>query len=205
MQLSTPTTSLSLIDRIGHNDGLAWTRLVHLYGPVVYRWCRRRGLSGNDANDVMQEVFVAVAAGVKRYRSGEKGGGMFRCWLHGITSNKINDLFRLASNRPGVMATDQLEETVAFTGDSIDSTDDYSSDPVTEAGDRRIVLRRALEAIQADYTDLMWKAFWRTAVDGQPATHIAEELGIRADRVRQIKFRILKRLRQELSGLEPDV
>ena len=55
------STSVSLIARLRDQDGDAWQRLVKLYGPLVYRWCREAGLQASDATDVGQEVFGAVA------------------------------------------------------------------------------------------------------------------------------------------------
>ena len=39
-------TSPSLLLRVQGNDQDAWTRLVNLYAPLVYHWCRRAGLDG---------------------------------------------------------------------------------------------------------------------------------------------------------------
>jgi len=148
----------------------------------------------------MQEVFLAVAIGIERYKR-DDGRQLFRSWLFGIASHKINDFFRIATKQPGTLAIEKWEATV----DLVCIVDDYFSDPEISESDRVIVLRRTLESIRPEYTDVNWSAFWRTAVDEQPATLIAEELGLRPDHVRQTKYRVLRRLRQELQGLEPDV
>ena len=51
------STSASLLARVQADDSEAWSRLVRLYGPVVYRWARQAGLQPNDAADVAQAVF----------------------------------------------------------------------------------------------------------------------------------------------------
>ena len=38
----------------------AWERLVNLYQPEVYRWCRIANLRPDDAEDVCQDVFRRV-------------------------------------------------------------------------------------------------------------------------------------------------
>ena len=53
-------TSTSLLRRASSGEGEAWQRLVSLYAPVVYRWCRQWGLQPADAENVGQEVFVRV-------------------------------------------------------------------------------------------------------------------------------------------------
>src|SRR5436309_2947113 len=52
-----PATSLSLLARARTREAAAWERLVDLYAPLVYHWCRRCGLSAEDSADVFQEVF----------------------------------------------------------------------------------------------------------------------------------------------------
>ena len=37
-------TSRSLLERVRSNNEAAWSRLVHLYSPLVYYWCNRAGL-----------------------------------------------------------------------------------------------------------------------------------------------------------------
>jgi hypothetical protein len=53
-------------------DRSAWERLAELYHPLVARWCRRAGLS--DADDVRQEVILAVAAGLGAFETGVPKG-----------------------------------------------------------------------------------------------------------------------------------
>src|SRR2546429_6346288 len=46
----------------------SWRRLADLYGPLVYGWCRGRGLQPADAEDVLQEVFLTVASRIGDFR-----------------------------------------------------------------------------------------------------------------------------------------
>src|SRR5581483_11963710 len=61
-------TSLSLLARVRGREADAWYRFVHLYSPLVYRWCRQAGLQQADAADVGQEVFRAVAQRIGEFR-----------------------------------------------------------------------------------------------------------------------------------------
>jgi RNA polymerase sigma-70 factor (ECF subfamily) len=63
------------------------------------------------------------------------------------------------------------------------------------------VARRAIELVRAGAEDRTWKAFWRVAVDGQPAADVAIELGMTVKAVYEAKYRLLKRLREELGDL----
>ena len=77
---SNPSSmSSTLLEQVRAGRPDAWRRLVDLYGPAVYRWCRQLGVSQADAADVVQEVFAAVAADVgavpPRSAGGEFGPG----------------------------------------------------------------------------------------------------------------------------------
>src|SRR5262245_45750855 len=85
-------TSPSLLDRARGNDADAWRRLVELYSPLVYHWCRRSGFTSHDAADVLQDVFQSVFRALPNFQRGKSGA--FRAWLWTITRNKIRNAVR---------------------------------------------------------------------------------------------------------------
>ena len=91
--------STTLLARIRQQEPEAWQRFVDLFGPTVYRWCRAAGIEKNEAGDVAQEVFLAVAKNVDRFDR-EKGSGSFTAWMASITRNKIHDHFRRLAKLP---------------------------------------------------------------------------------------------------------
>ena len=91
--------STSLLGRVKAGEGEAWRRLVELYAPLLYEWCRRRGLQAEDAADVAQEVFAAVARNIESFRR-DRPGDSFRGWLWTITRSKIRDHFRRFKGQP---------------------------------------------------------------------------------------------------------
>ena len=52
-----------------------------------------------------------------------------------------------------------------------------------------------------EYQERTWTAFWRLTVDGHSAADIARDLGMSANSVRQAKFRVMKRLRDEFGEI----
>ncbi len=60
-------TSDTLLVRIRARDEDAWRRLLHLYAPLVLHWCDQWGVRGQDADDIRQDVFQAVAVGLERF------------------------------------------------------------------------------------------------------------------------------------------
>src|ERR1041384_3266702 len=97
---SSTRTPRSLIDRARANDPAAWATLVDLYAPLAPRWCRRAGLNDADAADILQDVFLAVAAHLGGFKK-ERSGDTFRGWLRVILRNKVHDHFRRLGRAPG--------------------------------------------------------------------------------------------------------
>src|SRR5262245_37418845 len=91
-----PATRVTLLDRLRDpRDEQAWGEFVALYGPLLFRFARRRLPQDEDAADVTQEVLRAVAAG--KYRRPE---GRFQKWLVTVLLNRIRD-FHAARARRG--------------------------------------------------------------------------------------------------------
>ena len=94
MELSPSGTSSSLIDRVKADEAGAWDRLVTLYAPLLYHWCRKWKLQEEDLADVFQEVFKTLVTHIGGFRR-EREGDTFRGWLRTITRNKVLDHFRM--------------------------------------------------------------------------------------------------------------
>ena len=187
-------TSLTLIDRARSNDQDAWRRLVFLYAPLVAHWCRQRGIRREDADDVTQEVFRAVASRLAEFRR-DREGDTFRGWLRAVAHSKAADWHRLQSR--------QLAEASGGThaGAVIHNVPDALENDDDDPQQLSDLYRRALELVRSEFEGRTWQAFWRVAVDGETTDAVARALGLSTASVRQAKSRVLRRLRQELGDL----
>jgi RNA polymerase sigma-70 factor (ECF subfamily) len=186
------STSLTLLERVRDKDEEAWRRLLHLYGPLVERWCARGGVHPADADDVCQDVFQAVAAGLDGFRR-DRPGDTFRGWLKVITRNKLLDHFRRRQKQPeaqgGTDAHRQLQEV---------AEPELPEDTAEDLGG---LYHRALELVRGEFEERTWQAFWRAAVEGQSPAVIAADLGVTPAAGRKAKSRVLHRLREEVGDL----
>lgn len=193
-------TSLTLMEGIRAHREEAWARLIILYTPLVHHWCHRWGVRGEDAEDVVQEVFQAVALGMRTFRY-ERSGDTFRGWLRGITRNKLLDTYRRIGqgSSPAQGGADAyrmfLEVPAPGLGDAEESSD----------FDVEGILRRALEMVRGEFEDRSWQAFWRAAVEGHAPAEIAIDLGVSPAAVRQSKSRILRRLKEVMGEIPPSL
>lgn len=186
-------TSTSLIRRLKDRDDRAWQRLLDLYVPLVYSWCRRSAMQAQDSADVVQEVFRAVSRGIDSFRH-DRPGDTFRGWLRTIARNKIRDHFSRRAGQPVAFGgTDAHRRFMEVAADHSQT----STGPDPLGG----LFRRAVELIRGEFEDRTWRAFWLAAVDQQPSVEIAQQLDMTPGAVRQAKYKVLRRLRQELGDV----
>jgi RNA polymerase sigma-70 factor (ECF subfamily) len=189
-------SSLSLLARVQANDAAAWDRLINLYAPLVLAWCRRWDLQEQDAADVFQDVFQAVATHIATFHRNQPGD-TFRGWLRTITSNKVRDHFRRLGRDPrGAGGTDALTRLAQLPAPQFPDEEDTD-----ESGPDSGLFRRALELIRDQFEERTWQAFWRTAVEGRSPRDVAADLAMSPGAVRVAKCRVLQRLREELGDL----
>lgn len=190
------TTSRSLLERVKKDEPEAWDQLVALYAPLVFLWCRGWGLREQDAADIFQEVFQAVAVHIGSFRKA-RAGDTFRGWLRTITRNKVHDHFRRLGREPEGVGGSEAQARLAHLPAPSPCEDRSLS---AERGEPEL-LSRALDLIRPEFAERTWQAFWRTAIEGCSAPEVAAELSMSAGAVRVAKSRVLQRLREELGDL----
>jgi len=154
---SSARTSPTLVGQVQANESSAWQRLVDLYGPLIYAWACRGGLSNEDAADVMQEVFASVAKAIRRFDPA--ASGRFRGWLWTITRNKLRDHHRRISQEPEGRGGDTALRELA---ELPEEWDDDATDATRH--EVRALYHRALELIRNDFEPQTWQAFWLSVV-----------------------------------------
>jgi RNA polymerase sigma-70 factor (ECF subfamily) len=197
--MSEPTTRPSLLLRLRDPmDERAWGEFVEIYGPLIHRLARRRGLQDADAADLVQEVFRAVAGAIERYDP-DPAKGSFRAWLSTIARNLIINLLDAQRRHPrGTGDTEVrrlLEERPA---------PDSRHSAVFDDEYRLRVLDWAAERVRDEFSDATWQAFWKTGVEGQSAQEAAKALGLSVGSVYQYKSRVVARIRREIERVSSE-
>jgi RNA polymerase sigma-70 factor (ECF subfamily) len=192
---SLSQTSESLLVRIKAKDPKAWQRFVSLYGPLIFRWCRRAGLQEADAADVGQDVFRVVAGSIDNFVHG-RDGGTFRGWLWTVTRSRILDFLRRHQRGVhGVGGSDAQMKLMEYADAGLDSDDP------TDETDKHQFVRRALDLILENCKEETRQAFLRTVIEGHLAADVARDLGISVNAVYLAKSHILRRIRDELAEM----
>jgi RNA polymerase sigma-70 factor (ECF subfamily) len=185
-------TPLTLLERLRQpNQPDAWARFVELYTPWLLYWARRKGLSDQDAADLVQEVFVLLVQKLPEFR--HDGVHTFRGWLRALTVNKWRDRMRRAK----LPMAGPHEESLS----GIRDPEANGVEALWDQEERQHLVRRALEIMQVEFSPTTWQACWEFVVEEKSATEVAAHLGISENAVYIAKCRVLGRLRRELEGL----
>lgn len=172
----------------GDPDGLQ--RLICLVRPFVLRWCHAKvcTMAGRaSAEDVAQEVCLAVVGAIERYRP---GGGPFMAWVAAITSNKAADAYRrhyrdrstTAGDVPDVVDPAETAEASVLRGET--------------ASELRVLLDTLSETHQA--------VLILRIVERMSAEETGRLLGMTAGNVRVAQHRALQRLRRLVADTSGD-
>ena len=188
-------TSLSLLGRAKANDEDAWSQVVHLYGPLVQKWCRRTGLSDEDTADVFQETFKTVSRHIADFVPG-RSVASFRSWLKTIVRTRTIDHYRKAKRHLDAMGGTAAQAMISEVPDPLAD----ESEEEAQADDA-LVVHRAMEMIREEVDPRNWGAFEQVALKGRSASEVAQELGVAPQTIRQANYRIRRRLRLILEDL----
>jgi RNA polymerase sigma-70 factor (ECF subfamily) len=94
-----------LVRRCVAGDVVAWEEIVQRYNRRIYNICYRFAGSGNDAQDLTQEVFIKMFRTLSSY---DVERGAFMTWVTTITRNLLVDHFRKSKQD---RMTDSLDAT----------------------------------------------------------------------------------------------
>jgi len=194
MPSDLPTRPSLLLRLRNAGDDEAWSQFVSVYTPLIFGFCRGRGLSEADARDVTQDVPKAVASAIPRFEYDPQRSS-FRNWLFTVVRSKLNNFFAAQARQPRPAGETTLAQ---FT----ESEPDRKLEETWQQEYKLNLVRWAAGQIQAEFKTQTWDAFWRTAIQGEKAETVAGELGLSLNALYIARSRVTGRLKQMLQGIE---
>lgn len=196
MNRTHAVTQASLILRLKDaEDVAAWDEFAAIYAPVIFRVATSRGFQAADAENLVQEVFLAVANSVASWLEREDRG-RFRAWLLRIARNESVDMLTERATRPLGRDGSTADRDLA----NLPARDEFSSALDLEYD--RAVFHWAAEQVRAAVSVQTWDAFWLTSIDGLSVNEVAERLNTRPGNVYVSRSRVMSRVKQLVQEYE---
>jgi RNA polymerase sigma-70 factor (ECF subfamily) len=186
-------TSISLLQRLGKQDPLAWDEFVKRYLWMMTRWLRSWDISIDDVEDLLQESCLRVFRNIHRFQ--RRGRGSFRAWLKKVSRSCWLQVVRKSAMRARL---EHREFDLAYLlSEEILSSIDTQIDLLIE----QEFLDHAMARTRQNFNDAAWNSYRMTALDGHSGAEVAEQLGISINLVYKNRERFEAHLERELKSI----
>jgi RNA polymerase sigma-70 factor, ECF subfamily len=138
----------ALLGRSAGGDTAAFDEVVRRHQAAVFRFLTTLGVTGADAEDLLQESFVAAWRGAATYAA----AGSVRSWLLSIARNAVRHHRRRRVGEPAALAS--LEELALRAGWGEPAASPPAGD-ADRAEDARALIERALARLGAEEREVL--------------------------------------------------
>jgi len=169
-----PTSLRGLVERASGGDTVAFRELFERYADRVFRYGYVRLGRSEEANDLVQDVFLSVWKALPSFRYQHEGS--FPAWLFRIASRRLGDRIQQRIRHHSVPLDDAPEGSIEFEG--------------------LAVSRRLLTDGLATLPDRQREVLVLRFVAGLPVKEIALSIGKTEAAITALQMRGLERLRR---------
>ena len=205
---STMRTQATLLHRIRDwEDHESWTRFDQIYRGYVFSQARKAGLTAEESEDLVQDVFKRVAETIGAFDTG-RDPGSFRRWLTTLVGWRIKD--KISGRDRGVWGSAHFNKKDSEDGTAtINQIPDVNAEnQVDEAWEKewqKHLLDAAFESVAKKVKAQHYQIFELYARQGWSVLRIAKELDMNVATVYVTNHRLTKILKAEVSYLRSRV
>jgi RNA polymerase sigma-70 factor (ECF subfamily) len=195
-------TRATLIQRLKDwQDQSSWQDFFDTYWKLIYGTAIKSGLTGAEAQDVVQETMIAVAKHMPSFQY-DPALGSFKTWLLNMTRWRITDQLRKRS--PFVANQSAADDTATGTR-TVDKIVDPMSrdlDKLWDAEWEKNLLDAAMAKVKRRLDPQKYQIFDLYVNKGWPPEKVAATLGIPVGQVYLAKHRTTELIKEEVKKLE---
>lgn len=175
------------------DDAESWRQFESIYGDLIMRFCRRRGLQFADAEDIRQIVLTKLSRSLRRFEY-DPSRGRFRDYLGQCLRNTIiTESRRHKPHDAAVFLNEDHDCPIRLEQDE----DDWNEEWIAHH------YRRAIKSLRRVCDKKSLLVFDRI-LEGSSYEAIASEFGVTQESVRKIKQRVRDRLRAIIAAQVQD-
>lgn len=183
-------TRASMLHRLRDgSDPVAWAEFYDRYWRAVYLYSKRGGCSNETAEEIVQEVMLAVFEKRQVFQY-DPARGRFRGWLKTVVRNLISKHRRRPAERVRGIGGDAEEPVVQ------QEAGDPQPDERWETAFEQSVLRALLDVVRRETSARTFQAFELTALHGLSGERVAQITGLTRNGVYSARRSVLMRLRE---------
>jgi len=170
----------------------AWDEFYRVYDDLIRRFAFSRGLTGSDADDCVQTVWMEVASRFGDFQVSETRAGL-RSWLYTLVRSNASNLLRRRRRRPA---------------ESLDVAREVGLEPVGREADppqlleqdwERALLETLLKELQQEISETNWRLLRMRCLEGWEVAEVAAELGLSSEQVWYRQRRLMKKLKARVA------
>lgn len=197
-------TRTTLINRLQNwQDQASWQEFFDVYWKLIYVYAVKSGLTGTEAQDVVQETMFSVAKHMPNFKYDRKIGS-FKTWLMNMTRWRITDQFR--KRAPVCRSRSQSDdESNSTNADKLENLPDLaipSLETLWDAEWKTTLLEAAMGKVKRSLAPEHFQVFDLYVNKEWAPDRIAKAFGIAVDQVYVRKNRVSKAIKAEVEKLQ---
>jgi RNA polymerase sigma-70 factor (ECF subfamily) len=197
-------TRRSLLSRVKNpEDQESWKVFFDTYSKLVYSVAAKAGLDHSEAEEVVQETFIALMKAMPNFKY-DPAIGSFKSWLIHTTQFKIGDQLRKRKRRQNLNEPGSRREGRTATIERIADPKSLNVESIFEDEWREKVFEMAVAKVKEQVPASQFQIFDLYVIKKWPVRKVASTLGISSGRVYLAKHRLTHLVKREVKALESE-
>ena len=197
-------TRVSLLGRVKNlEDQQSWKDFFNTYRGLIHGVALKAGLREVEAQEVVQETFIAVSKKMKEFQYNPKVGS-FKSWLLHTTQWRIADQFRKRARELPQLSGKKFEDDRTATVERIPDPAGIKLEALWEEEWEKTIFETALKKVRGQVKARQYQLFDLYVVKGWPVVKVARALGVNVSHVYLAKHRVSLLLKKEMKDLRRD-